>query len=110
MHDAALFPPIPRSFAFSSGIFIPARLDAGQTAKVLGFNEHDIPVLVGRSLLEPLGRPAENSRKYFARAEVLRLSEDINWLGKATRFLSQHWQEKNSKRKVGGEGETSHSE
>ncbi len=69
------------------------------TAKVLGFQEHDIPVLIGKSLLEPLGKPAENARKYFALVNILERAGDAAWLGKATRTLAQHWQDKNASRK-----------
>ena len=71
----------------------PARIDAKQTADVLGCQEHDIPVLVQHGLLEPLGKPApKNARKYFASLEVLALAQDRAWLGKATRTLYLHWQ------------------
>ena len=97
----------PRHFGFSSGFFLPARLDAKLTAQVLGFQEHDIPVLVNRSLLEPLGKPKDNARKFFARVEVLEKSEDTGWLGKATRLLSQYWQDKNASRKIKSDDEES---
>jgi len=76
----------------------PARLDSAQTAKVLGFQEHDIPVLVFHELLDPLGKPAPNARKYFAAVEVYGLGQDRAWLNKATRILYQHWQDKNANR------------
>lgn len=101
---------VPRHFGISSGNFLPARLDAEQTAKVLGFQNHDIPVLVSRSLLEPLGRPADNARKYFALVKILECADDPAWLGKATRTLYQHWQDKNASRKSNGGEETSHAE
>ena len=76
----------------------PARLDSEQTARVLGFQEHDIPVLVGRDMLQPLGKPAANARKYFAAVDVQAVAADSAWLNKATRILYQHWQEKNANR------------
>jgi hypothetical protein len=100
----------PRQFGISSGNFLPARLDAEQAAKVLGFNDHDIPILVSRSLLEPLGRPADNARKYFALVKILECAEDPAWLGRATRTLYQHWQDKNASRKLTSGDETSHAE
>ena len=78
--------------------FSPARLDSAQTARVLGFQEHDIPVLVLHDLLEPLGKPAPNARKYFAAIEICDLGQDRAWLNKATRVLYQHWQDKNANR------------
>lgn len=89
----------PNTLLQAEGVgFSPARLDSAQTAKVLGFQEHDIPVLVSNDLLAPLGKPAPNARKYFAAVEIYELGLDRAWLNKATRVLYQHWQEKNSKR------------
>jgi len=83
---------------------LPARLDAKMTAEVLGFNEHDIPVLVTLGLLEPLGKPAQNARKWYARAQITQIAEDPKWLNKATNTLYQYWQKKNANR---GRGEFS---
>jgi hypothetical protein len=80
------------------GITIPGRVDADKTAEILGFEAHDLPVLVNNGLLQPLGKPAANARKYFAAVRILELAEDSAWLNKATRILYQHWQEKNAKR------------
>lgn len=74
---------------------LPARLDAAQTAALLGFQPHDIPVLTRLGLLKPLGRPAPNSTRYFAAIEIDRLREDREWLDKATRAIGRRWQEKN---------------
>jgi hypothetical protein len=114
MSNTTLQSTVPRQFGLSSGLVVPsllpARLDAKQSAEVLGFQEHDIPVLISRNLLEPLGKPADNARKYFALVEVLARREDVHWLGKATRTLYQHWQDKNASRKLNGGEETSHAE
>jgi hypothetical protein len=67
---------------------LPARLNMVETSVYLGFKPHDIPILVARGLLKPLGRPMPNSEKYF---------ED--WLSRATAILSQHWQAKNARKK-----------
>ena len=82
----------------NSRLGLPARLDAEQTADVLGFEGHDIPVLVSRGFLRPLGKPKQNSRKYFATVEILQISNDFNWLGKATAAVSENWKEKNANR------------
>lgn len=74
---------------------LPTRLDAAQTAALLGFQPHDVPVLIGLGLLKPLGRPAPNSVRYFAAVEIDRLREDREWLDKATRSIGRKWQEKN---------------
>jgi len=95
---------VPRQCGFNSGN-LPARIDAELTAHVLGFQEHDIPVLISNELLQPLGKPADNARKYFARVEILERAEDTRWLGKATQTLYQHWQDKNASRKSNSDGE-----
>ena len=45
---------------------LPARLNAEQTAALLGLSSHDIPVLVSAKLLRPLGKPVPNAAKWFA--------------------------------------------
>lgn len=77
----------------------PARLDAAQTAAMLGFQAHDIPVLVAAKLLRPLGKPADNGVKYFATAGILALFDNPDWLNKATQRVSEHWVVKNSRKK-----------
>ena len=77
----------------------PARLTASKTAKLLGFAGHDVPVLVASGLLKPLGNPSPNSPKFFALVEVLAQAADRDWLNKATRTLSKHWQKKNDEQR-----------
>jgi len=77
---------------------LPARLDAGQAARYLGFAEHDIPVLVASKLLRVLGSPVQNSRKYFSSFELTELAKDRTWLDKATKAVAQHWRDKNEDR------------
>ncbi|HOX02165.1 MAG TPA: hypothetical protein P5555_07390 [Candidatus Paceibacterota bacterium] len=74
---------------------LPARLDVGQTAQLLGFLEHDIQVLMRARLLKPLGNPAPNGHKFFASAEILQLAQDRSWLDRATKAVSARWQERN---------------
>lgn len=74
------------------------RIDAAQAADILGFNEHDIPTLVNAGLLKPLGKPAQNARKFFAATDVVDKAKDPLWLGKATQAVSTHWQKKNARR------------
>jgi hypothetical protein len=88
----------PSSNTSKSLIGLPARLDAEQTAQVLGFQGHDIPFLVFHGLLKPLGKPNQNSRKYFAKVEILAFAEDTHWLSKATQIVSECWKKKNASR------------
>lgn len=77
----------------------PARLTAENVAWRLGFQPHDIPVLVAAGLLPTLGHPASNEPKFFANAEVELLQGDRKWLARATDAIHRHWQKKNSRRK-----------
>lgn len=77
---------------------LPARLDVKQTADILGFQEHDIAPLVREEMLEPLGKPMPNARKYFARVQIMEIADDPSWLSKATKLIYQHWVDKNASR------------
>ena len=77
---------------------IPARLDAKQTADLLGFVEDDVRILTANGLLKPLGKPRPNARKFFARAEILGLSEDYSFLNKATQIVYDYWAGKNQRK------------
>jgi hypothetical protein len=77
----------------------PARLDSERAAKLLGFGGHDVPVLIAAGMLRPLGNPPLNAPKHFALVELLALAEDRDWLHKATRAVSRHWQRKNDEQR-----------
>lgn len=77
---------------------LPARLNTVETAVYLGFKPHDIPILVARGLLKPLGRPSQNSEKYFARSKLVEAENNEDWLSRATTVLAQHWREKNARK------------
>jgi hypothetical protein len=79
---------------------LPARLDAAQTAQFLGFQPHDIPVLVAQGLLEPLGKPVPNAQKFFATCKIEELARDLRWLHKSTQTISKHWQQKNARQRT----------
>lgn len=73
---------------------LPARLDVAETAKLLGFAEHDIQILMSTGKLTPLGDPAPNAPKWFAAIEIIRLAADEDWLHKATREVAKFWRHK----------------
>jgi hypothetical protein len=76
---------------------LPARLDVSQTAAILNFREHDLPVLTAAGILKPLGKPAANAPKYYAATEVMACAENRDWLDKATRILAANWKERNQR-------------
>ena len=49
-------------------------------------------------LLNPLGRPAPNSPKYFAAVEIEALARNPDWLSQATKSLAKFWLSKNQKK------------
>jgi hypothetical protein len=75
---------------------LPARLSVEATASVLGFQVHDVAILVAEKLLSPLGRPAPNAPKYFAKVTVEQYATDVQWLHKATVAVSRYWKRKRS--------------
>lgn len=75
---------------------LPARLTVQQTAALLNCGEHDIPVLVSRGLLQPLGHPPPNAVKYFAPTEVLELAGDSKRMGQICDAVYEHWRGKNA--------------
>jgi hypothetical protein len=77
---------------------LPARLDVAATAKLLGFAEHDIQILMSAGKLTPLGDPAPNAPKWFAAVEVIQLAADKDWLHKATKEISKYWRHKRERR------------
>jgi hypothetical protein len=76
---------------------LPARLDVTATAKLLGFAEHDIQILMAARKLTPLGDPAPNAPKWFAAVEIIQLATDKDWLNKATKEISRYWQHKRAR-------------
>ena len=73
---------------------LPARLDVETTAKLLGFTDTDIHVLMARSRLIPLDNPATNAPKWFVAVEMIRLAAEQDWLHKATKEIAKYWKNK----------------
>src|SRR6266536_2704318 len=76
----------------------PARLNATQAAWFLGFEPHEITILIGAGLLKPLGHPAGNSVKLFATESLQQLWHDEKWLGKATDAIANYWKQRNARK------------
>jgi len=77
---------------------LPARIPSETVAKLLGFEKHDIKVLVSNKLLKPLGKPAPNAPKRFAKIDIFRLTFDTAWLSQATKTITTNWKNKNSRK------------
>ena len=76
----------------------PERLTAEQAAWMLGFSNHEIPILIAKNLLKPLGHPAQNGPKFFLMAAMKDLERDEKWHGKATDAVSEYWRYKNGRK------------
>lgn len=92
----------PEVAAFLNLRSLPGRLNAFETARILGFEEHDIPTLVRAKVLKPLGNPARNAHKFFAQADVIAHRDSAEWLSRATALIAKNWQDKN-RRKTNGD-------
>ena len=77
---------------------LPARIDVATTAKLLGFAESDIQVLMAVGKLTPLGDPAPNAPKWFAAVEMIQLAGDHDWLHKSTKEIAKYWRNKRERR------------
>jgi hypothetical protein len=81
---------------------LPARLGVAETAKLLGFAEHDVQILMASGKLSPLGDPAPNAPKWFAAMEIIALAADNSWLNRATKEISKHWRQKRERQRKSG--------
>jgi len=77
---------------------LPARLLAGQVAKLLNCSTEDVAILVSAVKLRPLGRPKPNNVKFFSSIELITLLADRDWLDDATKTIGQYWRRKNARR------------
>ena|ERR1035438_8573099 len=73
---------------------LPTRIDVCATARLLGFPESDIQILMALGRLTPLGDPAPNAPKWFAAVQIIGLATDQDWLHKATRDVAKFWRNK----------------
>ena len=89
---------------FLSWKIIPARLDALQAAWFLGFEAHEIPILIAAALLKPLGHPARNSTKFFATETLEQFRRDEKGLARASDAIANYWRERNARRTACGRG------
>jgi hypothetical protein len=77
---------------------LPARLLAGQVAKLLNCTTDDVGVLVSAGKLRALGRPKPNAVKFFSSIELITLLANRDWLDDATKTIGQYWRRKNARR------------
>ena len=85
---------------------LPLRLSALQTGWYLGFKPHEVTILVGAGLLEPLGDPPANTPKYFSTESLTELRTNLKWFDKATDAISAYWRRKNGQKRTGRTAKT----
>lgn len=73
----------------------PGRLSAQEAGWALGFSRADILELEKAGQLESLGKPANNSDRYYAADQIDALRNDAEWLAKATDAMRRHWRQRN---------------
>jgi hypothetical protein len=76
----------------------PERLTGEEAAWMLGFSPHEIPILIAKNLLKPLGHPALNGPKHFLTATLEDLRRDEKWHSKASDAVMEYWRYKNSRK------------
>jgi hypothetical protein len=74
-------------------------VDAEAAARFLGWPPHFMPFLARAGHLKPLGKPAQNGRKWYAMVELERLNRDPARLDKAIRIVDRPVREANGKQK-----------
>jgi hypothetical protein len=89
----------PEDFQILNVRRLPAKIVTKPTAVLLGFQDHDIPVLVAEGLLIPVGNPTASCIKYFATSDVLTKSADRKWIHRATSCVYRHWRTNNLRRR-----------
>ncbi|MFO1511496.1 MAG: hypothetical protein U1F83_01050 [Verrucomicrobiota bacterium] len=86
---------------FLNLIMKPGRVTMEQASWLLGFNEHEIPILMAKGLLRPLGHPAHNGQKFFLAATLEDLRRDEKWFSRASDAVVEYWRYKNSRKGLG---------
>jgi hypothetical protein len=68
---------------------LPACLRAEDAARFLGWPTYFLTILVRAGHIKPLGKPAQNSVKWYATVELERLGRDPEWLDRAIRIVEK---------------------
>ena len=85
----------------------PERLTAEEAAWMLGYAAHEIPILIAKNLLKPLGHPAHNGPKHFLTAALKDLERDEKWHSKAADTVMEYWRHKNGRKQDSAESRQS---
>ena len=95
MSRAAVF----ESKTIAAGQTRPACIGMEEAVAIFGWPNYYLPFLVRAGHLKPLGKPAQNARKWFAAVEIEHMCSDRDWLDKAIRIVEKQIQEMNRKQR-----------
>ena len=85
--------------AVANGQHRPACVGMEDAAAMFGWPNYYLPFLIRAGHLKPLGKPAQNARKWFATVELERMACDPDWLDKAIRIVEKQIQSMNNKQR-----------
>ena len=77
----------------------PACVGIEDAARIFGWPQYYLPMLMRAGHLKPLGKPMQNGRKWFATVDIEQASANPDWLDKAIRIIGKSINEKNSKQR-----------
>lgn len=77
---------------------LPARITIDQVASLLGFQVYEVLILIRQGKIKSINHDSPNSRKYFHGQYILRLSEDYDFIEKASKLVAKEVRENNRKR------------
>jgi hypothetical protein len=83
---------------------LPVSVTVEQATAYLGISPHEIPILLAKGLLKPLGQLAPNGQKFFLMATLDELRHDEKWFGRARDAIAEFWQNKSAHRASGQDG------
>lgn len=86
----------------------PARVRAEEAALLLGFSVHEIPILMAKGLMKPLGHPPLTGVKFFSVTSLEELRRDDKWLAKASDCIVEYWRDRNEKKNAARGGRKNH--
>ena len=76
---------------------LPARLTVKEVGWVLGFEPHELSILICIGLLKPLGHSTRNAIKFFAAHAIEQLRQNERWLSNASDAILSHWRARNER-------------
>ena len=80
---------------------LPYAVNPQQVAGLTGLFDHEIPIIAGARFITPLGDPAQQDKKLYLTADVIRFAENPVKMSKAVKAIKAYWRRKNQSRRSG---------